>query len=158
MAEEPEEVLPEKRLSTSGGDEKARAGQPVEQEHGECRGENGQGQEEQYRHYEQRPDNEWQAKEGHARRPHVHHGRNVVDGAHHRRDRDQQKGYDPYVLPPVDPRPSRVGGERRIGRPTCRRVSSRDEEPCQHYNTGQRPDPEGEHVKLRERHVVSAYH
>src|SRR5206468_7896278 len=102
VAEEPEEVLPEERLTTAGGVEEMRPRHAVEEEHAERGREHGEGQEEQDGGDEERPDGEREAEPGHAGGPQVDDRRDVVDRPHERGDAEDDQADAPEVLSPID--------------------------------------------------------
>jgi hypothetical protein len=84
VAEEPEQVLVEHRITAAGRIEEGGAEIAVGDQHGDRRGQHRQRQQQQERGDQHRPHEQRHLVQGHARRAHVEDGGDEVDRAHDR--------------------------------------------------------------------------
>jgi hypothetical protein len=156
-------VLPEQRAAAAGdgellaGDhqagrqEEAGVGQAVHHLQDGRRLQRREGEQQQERGDELRPDEEGQPHPGQARRAELDDGDQEVRRPQHRGDDQEQHAEEPHRLP-------RGGdvGERRVGGPARLGGAPRREEARQHHHAAEEVRPVARHVELGERHVRRA--
>ncbi len=116
MAEEPEQMLEQDRITALVGLEEGRAEIAVGQQHGDGAAEDRQRQQQQEGGDQHRPHEQRHAVQRHARRTHVEDGGDEVDGAQDRRGAGKVHREDGHV-----DRHARLSfiGERRVKRPAA---------------------------------------
>ena len=153
MPEEPEKVLPKKRLSALGGKE-CRAEIQVGEEHRGRRGKHRHGENEQPRGEEERPHRERQAEHGHARRTHVRDGRDVVGRSGDGRQPVDEQPDAPEALPYLRVvHVGRSGTQGRVGRPSRLGRAAIDEETGQDDDAGKDVEPITHRIERGKGHV-----
>ena len=153
VTEEPEEMLPEERLSSLSGEE-GRAEIQVGEKHGRRGRKHRNGENEQPSCNEERPDRERQTEHGHARGTHVGDRRDVVGRAGDGRETVHEQADAPETLPHLRVvHVGRGGAERRVGRPSGLRSAATDEEAGQNDDARQHVEPVTHGVQRGEGHV-----
>ena len=97
VAEEPEEVLPEDRVTAGGGIEEERPELAVERDHEQGDGDDRQREQQQERHHQGHPDEDRHPQEAHALGSQVEEGDDEVDRRDQRGDAEDLKAEDGEV-------------------------------------------------------------
>ena len=163
VREEPEQVLPEERVAAAGhvhdlaaDDETARqeeagSGEAIHQLQHAGRFERREGEQQQERGHELRPDEERQPHPAQALGAQLDDRDDEVHRAEQRRgDQEDHPDQPPGLAAELDDR------QRRIGRPAGARGALRHEEARQHHDAADEVHPVAHHVELGERHVGRA--
>jgi hypothetical protein len=154
VAEEPEQMLVQDRVTAARRVEERGAEMAVGEQHGDGARQNRQRQQEQEHRHQDRPHEQRHLMQGHARRAHVEDGGDEVDGAQDRgcaRDVQREDGE-------VHGRAGRAGGgKRRIKRPAAADTDTAaiafHEHGKHQESEAERQEPEGNVVHARERHI-----
>ncbi|KAF1854768.1 hypothetical protein Lal_00013172 [Lupinus albus] len=154
MAEEPEQVLVQDRVTTAGRIEERRAEVAVRQQHGDRRGENRQRQQQQERGDQHRPHEQRHLVQGHARRAHVEDGagaRAVAHAARHE-GREHQRAKTDEGQPERDVVHAREGHVRRAdhdrNEPVAEAADDRRHDHEEHHDQAVRGDQHVPQVEL----------
>src|SRR5690606_13552941 len=152
VAEEPEHVLEQHRVTAARGVEEAGAEVDIHQHHGDGTGE--------YRHHGNQqeggdqpgPHEQRHLHQGHAGGAHVEHGGDDVDGTH-----DRGRTHDVHREDEVVHRRWRIGGgQGRVEGPAEIGGAALHEQGARHDREGERQDPEAQVVHAGQCHVRRA--
>ena len=156
VAEYPEEVLPEQRVSARAcGIEEVRTEESVEQEQREGDGEGREGEDDEEGDDERHPGEERQAHEGHARRPQVEDSDDEVEAGGGGADSHDLEAEHPVVGATGEG--VLRGGERRIAEPSHVWEGSLEEAEV-HEDGAEYEEPVAQRVEPREGDVARADH
>ena len=150
VSEDPEQVLPEQRISSGLDAEERGAETSLEHQQEERHGDDGDGEQEQHLHHEGHPGEDRHLHHRHARCPHVEHRDDEVDGTDQRGDTSDLQAECPEV--DTVGRAERHRTVRCVHEPAA--VCAAAEEPRRvEEDATKDEDPEGQRVEARERDV-----
>ena len=155
MAEQPEQVLPEERVTPGHRVVEGRVPQPVEGELEQGHRDDRHGEEQEERGHQGHPHEDRHAHEGHARRPEVENGGDEVGGGGDRGDTQhlEAEGVEREAVP----RRVLQCGERGVAEPAAVGGAAEDEAGVQEQ-AAREEHPVAEGVQAREGHVPGADH
>ena len=158
VTEEPEEVLPEDRVTAAVRVEERRPERLVEEQHDAAGEQRPDREHEEDARDHDHPDDHRDVVHLHAGRARVHRGRDEVDTAQQERDELERDRSKPERRAKWRQVVLRLRGERRIGGPGATEAAAFDEEGRQQDDRAEQEDLIREPVDLREDHVVRADH
>jgi hypothetical protein len=158
MAEEPEEVLPEDRVTAGPRVVESRAEHLVEQQHDRAGDQwTDRGHEEDARDHNHPHDNR-HVEHPHAGRPRIHRGRHEIDAAKQERREFERDGDDPERGAVSRQVIRGLGRQRRVGRPCATERAARNDERRHEHDRAEQEDLIRQAIHPREHHVVAAEH
>ena len=170
MAEEPEQVLPQQRRAAlvpgdhlvgdhqAAGNEKAGAGDAVQQQQDAGREEHAERQQAEDRGDEPRPAGERQAAEGHALGAKIDQRGDEIERAHERRAAENRQAYNPQSLARALSGSDDLSERAKSGvrSPAADRGATGHNKSAEHDHEGDERGPERKHVQHGESHVRRA--